>query len=109
MDLGKKYTCFECGTKFYDLGRPEPICPRCGVDQRLAPGSDYVPAQSDPRRVATSTDDAESEVSAELETPGDLDEELLEEDETDFGADALASPVEPGVADDVADEDEDFD
>lgn len=32
--LGKRYTCFKCGVKFYDLNRPEPICPACGVDQR---------------------------------------------------------------------------
>ncbi len=35
--LGMKYTCFECGAKFYDLNRPEPLCPKCGVDQRTRP------------------------------------------------------------------------
>ena len=35
-DLGKKYTCYSCHTKFYDLGKPEPICPKCGSDQRDA-------------------------------------------------------------------------
>jgi hypothetical protein len=35
-DLGKKYTCYSCHTKFYDLGKPEPICPKCGADQRDA-------------------------------------------------------------------------
>lgn len=29
-DLGTKYECEECGTKFYDLGRPETCCPKCG-------------------------------------------------------------------------------
>ena len=32
-----KHTCFECGAKFYDLFRPEPLCPKCGTDQREAP------------------------------------------------------------------------
>jgi uncharacterized protein (TIGR02300 family) len=36
-DLGTKYTCFKCGTKFYDLKRPVPSCPKCGTDQREAP------------------------------------------------------------------------
>jgi uncharacterized protein (TIGR02300 family) len=36
-DLGTKYTCFKCGTKFYDLKRPVPACPKCGADQREAP------------------------------------------------------------------------
>lgn len=39
-DLGKKYTCFKCTCKFYDLGRPEPLCPRCGADQREDPNPD---------------------------------------------------------------------
>jgi hypothetical protein len=35
-DLGKKYECFSCGTKFYDLGRPDPLCPKCGANQKQA-------------------------------------------------------------------------
>lgn len=39
-DLGKKYSCFKCSCKFYDLKRPEPLCPRCGADQREDPNPD---------------------------------------------------------------------
>jgi hypothetical protein len=35
--LGTKYQCFSCAAKFYDLNKPEPTCPRCGVDQRDRP------------------------------------------------------------------------
>jgi hypothetical protein len=35
-DLGRKYTCYSCHTKFYDLGKPIPTCPKCGADQRDA-------------------------------------------------------------------------
>jgi len=35
-ELGSKYTCYSCHTKFYDLGKAEPICPKCGADQRDA-------------------------------------------------------------------------
>ncbi|MGZ4779427.1 MAG: FYDLN acid domain-containing protein [Thermoanaerobaculia bacterium] len=35
-ELGRKYTCYSCHTKFYDLGKPTPICPKCGADQRDA-------------------------------------------------------------------------
>jgi hypothetical protein len=35
--LGGKHVCFECGAKFYDLNRPEPLCPKCGADQRNQP------------------------------------------------------------------------
>jgi hypothetical protein len=38
--LGGRYACYQCGTKFYDLNRPEPLCPECGADQREAPVRD---------------------------------------------------------------------
>lgn len=34
MGLGTRYKCYKCGSKFYDLGRPEPLCPSCGVNQK---------------------------------------------------------------------------
>ena len=36
-DLGTKYVCFKCGTKFYDMKKPDPLCPKCGADQRESP------------------------------------------------------------------------
>lgn len=38
--LGIRYSCFECGTKFYDLNREVPTCPECSADQREAPQRD---------------------------------------------------------------------
>jgi hypothetical protein len=35
-DLGTKYECYSCGAKFYDMGRPEPTCPKCGANQKDA-------------------------------------------------------------------------
>lgn len=32
---GKKYTCHNCGIKFYDLHKPEKICPKCGANQSI--------------------------------------------------------------------------
>ncbi len=31
--LGTRYKCYKCGTKFYDLGKPQPICPSCEANQ----------------------------------------------------------------------------
>ena len=45
-ELGKKYTCYSCHTKFYDLGKPVPLCPKCGADQRDA---DEAPVYTAPR------------------------------------------------------------
>ena len=36
-DLGNKFVCFKCSTKFYDLKKPDPLCPKCGADQRESP------------------------------------------------------------------------
>ena len=45
-ELGKKYTCYSCHTKFYDLGKPVPLCPKCNADQREA---DEAPVYTAPR------------------------------------------------------------
>lgn len=45
-ELGRKYTCYSCHTKFYDLGKPVPLCPKCGSDQRDA---DEAPVYTAPR------------------------------------------------------------
>ncbi len=45
-ELGTKYTCFRCEVKFYDLGRPEPICPRCGANQKDAKKQDQAQAEA---------------------------------------------------------------
>ena len=34
VELGKRYKCYRCGIKFYDLGRPQPLCPSCGANQQ---------------------------------------------------------------------------
>jgi hypothetical protein len=35
--LGSKWECFSCGAKFYDLNKPEPLCPKCGANQLERP------------------------------------------------------------------------
>ena len=40
LKLGTKYDCYNCGTKFYDLGKSAPICPKCAADQRDSGHSD---------------------------------------------------------------------
>ena len=35
--LGRKFGCFSCGTKFYDLNKSEALCPKCGSNQTDAP------------------------------------------------------------------------
>ncbi len=35
--LGIKHTCQNCGTRFYDLDRAPPVCPKCGTRLAAAP------------------------------------------------------------------------
>jgi len=42
-DLGNKHICFKCGTKFYDLKKPEARCPKCGADQKESPANRPAP------------------------------------------------------------------
>jgi uncharacterized protein (TIGR02300 family) len=56
--LGTRYACFQCGTKFYDLNRPEPFCPECGADQREAPARDIRALLSGKGRVRDDEDES---------------------------------------------------
>ncbi len=73
-DLGVKHTCWKCGTKFYDLKKADPTCPKCGADPRAAPK----PAPAAERRRVTK-DAVPEEVDTVEEAA--LDEELAEEPE----------------------------
>jgi uncharacterized protein (TIGR02300 family) len=73
-DLGTKYVCFKCGTKFYDLKKPVPACPKCGADQREAPSGKASGGRAraaPPREVepeeTPATDDEEAETEEEDE------------------------------------------
>ena len=35
--LGNKHNCFSCQCKFYDMGKTDVICPRCGANKKAAP------------------------------------------------------------------------
>ena len=91
-DLGTKHTCFKCGTKFYDMKKPEPICPKCGTDQRESPalrpasegrkGRLSAPKVVEP--VAEEPEAAEAEEEADVESfeeEEEGEEEFTEEEE----------------------------
>ncbi|MGZ5431974.1 MAG: FYDLN acid domain-containing protein [Thermoanaerobaculia bacterium] len=72
-ELGKKYTCYSCHTKFYDLGKPEPLCPKCKADQRDA---DEAPAYTAPRgRARVVEEPVEEEEFTPAASPEPSDEE----------------------------------
>lgn len=34
-ELGQKHTCADCETRYYDLGRQDATCPKCGSVNRV--------------------------------------------------------------------------
>lgn len=56
-NLGTKYVCFSCQTKFYDLGREEAVCPKCSADQKDSDANSAPVTRS--RRVAIENFDDE--------------------------------------------------
>ncbi|MCP4247318.1 MAG: TIGR02300 family protein [bacterium] len=47
-DLGTKHECTSCSTKFYDLGKAEPICPKCGLNQLAEEQEEPEPTVEEP-------------------------------------------------------------
>jgi len=95
LKLGTKFECFSCGTKFYDLGKSEAVCPKCGANQKDAAQSD-LPAVSQASRRRRKADVAKA-----------LDVEEVEPIEADIDEEIVPDEIEGAVLDD--DEEEDFD
>lgn len=76
-DLGAKHTCFKCATKFYDMKKTPPVCPKCGADQRQSPALKPAPAERRVRAAARPVEPVE-EVEVE-ELDDDLDEDEAED------------------------------
>lgn len=85
-DLGTKFVCFKCATKFYDMKKPDPLCPKCGADQRESPA--LRPA-SEPKRGRGAAKPVP--VPVEPEEPAEVaeteEEEEFEDDNADLPAD----------------------
>lgn len=91
-NLGKKYSCYSCHTKFYDLGKPEPVCPKCGADQREAQESSPAPVRSRKAVVVPDEPDVESDDTSD--------------DDSDDSSDDADSPDDDSDDDDDDDEEE---
>jgi uncharacterized protein (TIGR02300 family) len=90
LKLGNKYDCYNCGTKFYDLGKAEPICPKCGANQKDAVSSESPSSGQASRRrrkadVAKPIDIEEDEAPIEAEI---ADDEMVEPELADADLDA---------------------
>ena len=122
-ELGNKQLCASCGTKFYDLKKEVPKCPKCGAEivikikPRLGrPPLNKKPAIETPQ-VKVETQDATSEDEGELDSElenlvsiEDLDDDIIaEEDGINIEEDEDSENLS-GIADlDVHDKNEESD
>ena len=95
-DLGKKYTCYSCHTKFYDLGKAEPICPKCGSDQRDAEEAPVATSHRGRRTVEEPVEESDFSESEVPVTVSEDDEEIIPD------------TPEPEEDEDEDDEEEDY-
>jgi uncharacterized protein (TIGR02300 family) len=79
-DLGTKHVCWKCGTKFYDLKKADPVCPKCGADPRQAPVVKSPPA-AERKKAAAAKPVAPAEEVAEVVEEADVEEELPDDEE----------------------------
>ena len=86
-NLGKKFTCFSCATKFYDFRKPEALCPKCGANQKDAPTKLKIVKKD--KQVHVIEDDLNAEPEPEAAADEGFDETL------GIGA-ARAEGVDPG-------------
>jgi len=88
--LGNRFSCFQCGTKFYDLNREPATCPECGADQAQAPVKDLkalLGSGKGKKRARAYDDEDEVEVAGDDEDAEGEEEELglLDEDDAEGG------------------------
>jgi hypothetical protein len=104
--LGQKWVCYSCGARFYDMQKADPLCPKCGVDQRTSPALQAPPtrgrkkaaappppppppppvkeakrpryADDDEEAATPAAEDDEEFPELDTELAGDLDEEAIE-------------------------------
>ncbi len=83
-ELGTKHDCYSCGAKFYDLGKAEPICPKCGADQRDAkPSTPTAEISAARKRRKEEVVVRDVEVEEEVVVPDDDSDVLVADDDDD--------------------------
>jgi uncharacterized protein (TIGR02300 family) len=96
--LGHKWVCFGCGSKFYDLNRPEPLCPRCGKCQNDAPVIEV------PKRAKAKRDKANGAAKAAKRVRKERETGLKLSNEEEELAGSLDAKLDDELDDDIDDE-----
>jgi uncharacterized protein (TIGR02300 family) len=98
-ELGTKRTCVSCATRFYDLGKTTPSCPKCGTEQppeqpRLKRGGNQIEDRRLKKPVPVARTADEPDVEAEVEDVAEDDDVLDETPDLDDDDDAIEGEIE---------------
>lgn len=90
-EWGTKRTCPKCGTRFYDLGKDDPVhCISCGVAWQPEPvlkSKQPLPFESAKPEAETGKEDSDLAAGDDLDIDVDEDAEENPDDEVDLGGD----------------------
>jgi uncharacterized protein (TIGR02300 family) len=98
-ELGTKRTCVSCGTRFYDLGKATPSCPKCGTEQppeqpRLKRGGNQIEDRRVKKPVAAVRPDEPDVEVSEVEDVAEDDDVLDDTPDLDDDDDAIEGEIE---------------
>ena len=83
-ELGNKHECLGCGTKFYDLGKSELICPKCGENQKdLAAAQDSSAGKETQRKKKKSTKSKAKAKKKKTPAPKETESEVANKKESE--------------------------
>ncbi len=77
---GNKFTCWQCSTKYYDLGKSNPKCPKCGAEPSADPLLGGGGALEEEEIGAEIEEEFEAPTVDEDEDVEDVEEETVDED-----------------------------
>ena len=83
-ELGKKYTCPKCPTKFYDLHREHFTCPTCDYDPRADEAEVVEEETQDEELLGMNDEESVEDADRVKETDEDEDEDDLEVEEIEM-------------------------
>ena len=77
--FGKKFTCWKCSTKFYDLNKPNAKCPKCGANPEDDPNKG-LPVAPPPAFGDDMVDEVEDDIPDDIADDEEGEDEGAEEE-----------------------------
>lgn len=104
---GEKHICQNCETRFFDLGKVPPVCPKCGTVVEAQKGKTKAKAAVEPPAPKTEEIELPDAIEAEdidIEVDDDLesDDDIIE-DTSDLGDDEVGDVITASGSDDDTD------